>query len=74
MASAVQAINPNADVVRRGQALLININAAIGLQAVVKTNLGPKGTLKMYCEHCVVEGQVRTFTGVGWSVALETLS
>lgn len=47
MASAVQQANPAADVVRRGQALLININAAIGLQAVVKTNLGPKGTLKM---------------------------
>ena len=48
MSSAVQQANPSADVVRRGQALLININAAIGLQAVVKTNLGPKGTLKMY--------------------------
>ena len=48
MASAVQQANPTADVVRRGQALLININAAIGLQSVVKTNLGPKGTLKMY--------------------------
>jgi T-complex protein 1 subunit zeta len=47
MASAVQSINPNADVIRRGQALLININAAIGLQSVVKTNLGPKGTVKM---------------------------
>ena len=47
MASAVQQANPAADVVRRDQALLININAAIGLQAVVKTNLGPKGTLKM---------------------------
>ena len=50
MASAVQNINPNADVIRRGQALQININAAIGLQNVVKTNLGPKGTLKMYIE------------------------
>ena len=51
MASAVQQANPTADVVRRGQALLININAAIGLQSVVKTNLGPKGTLKMYNAH-----------------------
>lgn len=48
MSSAVQQANPTADFVRRGQALLININAAIGLQSVVKTNLGPKGTLKMY--------------------------
>ena len=50
MASAVQSINPNADVVRRGQALLVNINAAQGLQNVVKSNLGPKGTLKMYMQ------------------------
>ena len=46
-ASAVKAINPNSDVARRGQALNLNINAAIGLQEVLKTNLGPKGTLKM---------------------------
>jgi T-complex protein 1 subunit zeta len=45
--SAVKLINPNADVARRGQALQININAAIGLQDVLKTNLGPKGTIKM---------------------------
>lgn len=54
MASAVQQVNPNADVVRRGQALQININAAIGLQSVVKTNLGPKGTLKMYPFHPIL--------------------
>lgn len=39
--------NPNAEVARRGQALSININAALGLLDVVKTNLGPKGTIKM---------------------------
>lgn len=48
MASAVKSINPNADVVRRGDAHLINTNAALGLQNVLKTNLGPKGTIKMY--------------------------
>lgn len=45
--SAVKAINPNSDVARRGQALTLNINAAVGLQDVLKTNLGPKGTIKM---------------------------
>lgn len=39
--------NPNAEVARRGHALSININAALGLLDVVKTNLGPKGTIKM---------------------------
>ena len=47
MASAVKLVNPNADVARRGQALQININAALGLQEVLKSNLGPKGTMKM---------------------------
>ncbi|KAK5578158.1 hypothetical protein RB653_003111 [Dictyostelium firmibasis] len=32
---------------RRGQALLLNISAGKGLQNVLKTNLGPRGTLKM---------------------------
>ncbi|KAJ1559205.1 T-complex protein 1 subunit zeta, partial [Cladochytrium tenue] len=40
-------VNPKAEVARRGQALQININAAGGLQEVLKTNLGPKGTIKM---------------------------
>ncbi|KAJ3261417.1 T-complex protein 1 subunit zeta [Boothiomyces macroporosus] len=39
--------NPKAEVARRGQALQHNINAALGLQEVLKTNLGPKGTIKM---------------------------
>ncbi|KAI8848928.1 chaperonin Cpn60/TCP-1 family [Chytridium lagenaria] len=45
--SAVQLANPKAEVARRGQALQLNINAALGLQDVLKSNLGPKGTLKM---------------------------
>jgi T-complex protein 1 subunit zeta len=45
--AALQLANPKADVARRGQALAHNINAALGLQEVLKTNLGPKGTLKM---------------------------
>eukprot|EP00965_Chrysotila_dentata_P115861 3829967-Pleurochrysis_carterae.AAC.4 len=47
MASAAQVVNPNADVLKSGQAQLMNINAARGLQDVLKSNLGPKGTLKM---------------------------
>ena len=47
-AAAIQLANPKADVARRGQALQLNINAATGLQNVLKSNLGPKGTLKMY--------------------------
>lgn len=45
--SAISALNPKAEVARSGQALLININAAAGLQDVLKTNLGPRGTIKM---------------------------
>ena len=37
---AVNLINPHAESVRRAQALLINVNAAKGLQEVLKTNLG----------------------------------
>ena len=32
---------------RSGQAQLVNVSAAMGLQEVLKTNLGPRGTLKM---------------------------
>ena len=40
-------VNANADIIRKAQALGVNINAAKGLQEVLKTNLGPKGTIKM---------------------------
>ena len=40
-------INARADQLRKAQALAVNINAAKGLQEVLKTNLGPKGTIKM---------------------------
>lgn len=56
-------LNPNAEAIRRGQALRVrllifwfengiltlqvNITAAQGLQDVLRTNLGPKGTIKM---------------------------
>ncbi|KAK9475441.1 chaperonin Cpn60/TCP-1 family [Dipodascopsis tothii] len=45
--SAVQLLNPKAESLRRSQALAVNINAAQGLQNVLSSNLGPKGTIKM---------------------------
>eukprot|EP00918_Siedleckia_nematoides_P039741 GHVU01086405.1.p1 GENE.GHVU01086405.1~~GHVU01086405.1.p1 ORF type:complete len:532 (+),score=79.10 GHVU01086405.1:44-1639(+) len=45
--SAIKALNPKAEVARAAQALAINTTAARGLQDVLKTNLGPKGTMKM---------------------------
>lgn len=47
MSSAIQLLNPKAESIRRSQALQVNISAAIGLQDVLSSNLGPKGTLKM---------------------------
>ncbi|MEW5318992.1 MAG: hypothetical protein WDW38_010170 [Sanguina aurantia] len=43
----VKALNPNAEVMGRSAALYMNINAAKGLHDIMKTNLGPKGTIKM---------------------------
>jgi len=40
-------LNPKAEVARAAQALAVNISAAKGIQDVLKTNLGPKGTMKM---------------------------
>lgn len=48
MAGAVQRLNTNAEVSKRGNALSTNIAAARGLQSVLQSNLGPTGTLKMF--------------------------
>jgi len=45
--SNVQYINSKAEVLKNIQAMAMNIHAAMGLQDVMRTNLGPKGTLKM---------------------------
>nr|XP_011426919.1 T-complex protein 1 subunit zeta [Crassostrea gigas] len=45
--SAIKTLNPKAEVARASEALAVNISAAKGLQDVLKSNLGPKGTLKM---------------------------
>ena len=44
---AVQLLNNKAESRRRGEALRININAGEGLQDVLRSNLGPSGTIKM---------------------------
>lgn len=46
--SGTQFLNSKAEVLRKYQALAMNINASAGLMEVMKSNLGPKGTLKMY--------------------------
>eukprot|EP00162_Nutomonas_longa_P003946 comp14726_c0_seq1/m.21489 comp14726_c0_seq1/g.21489 ORF comp14726_c0_seq1/g.21489 comp14726_c0_seq1/m.21489 type:complete len:542 (-) comp14726_c0_seq1:164-1789(-) len=45
--SSIKTVNPNADVLRKQAALVMNITAAKGLQDVLRSNLGPRGTLKM---------------------------
>lgn len=45
--AAISLLNPKAEFVRAAQALAVNISAARGIQDVMKTNLGPKGTMKM---------------------------
>lgn len=45
--SAISILNPKAEIVRHSQALAVNIGGAKGLQDVLKSNLGPRGTMKM---------------------------
>ena len=40
-------VSQQSEVLRKYQALAMNINAAVGLQEIMKSNLGPKGTIKM---------------------------
>ena len=49
--SAIKSVNPQADVIGTRHALMMNINAAKGLADVVKSNLGPRGTMKMSTPH-----------------------
>mmetsp|Transcript_21535 Transcript_21535/g.24543 ORF Transcript_21535/g.24543 Transcript_21535/m.24543 type:complete len:564 (+) Transcript_21535:149-1840(+) len=43
----VSDLNASAEIVSQHDARRVNVAAAMGLQAVLKTNLGPRGTLKM---------------------------
>lgn len=47
MSSRLRELSPNAEIVSSGAALAVNIAASTGLQNVLKSNLGPRGTLKM---------------------------
>ncbi|RHW67588.1 T-complex protein 1 [Trypanosoma brucei equiperdum] len=47
MASNLAYINPGGKQARKASALEINMVASRGLQEVLKTNLGPRGTMKM---------------------------
>jgi hypothetical protein len=46
--ASIRALNPHADIVRKSAALAVNIGAAKSLQEIMKSNLGPLGTMKMY--------------------------
>lgn len=45
--AAIKVLNPKAELARASQALAVNITGATGIQDVMKSNLGPKGTMKM---------------------------
>lgn len=45
--SSITTLNPKAELARHAAALELNISGAKGLMEVMKSNLGPKGTMKM---------------------------
>lgn len=45
--SGIQTLNPKAETAKQDVALEVTVSAATGVQNVIKSNLGPKGTLKM---------------------------
>ena len=45
--SRLHDINPNAEIVSKTQARAVNVAAGVGLLNVLKSNLGPRGTLKL---------------------------
>jgi len=45
--ASISCLNPKAELARHAVALEMNISGARGLQEVMRTNLGPRGTLKM---------------------------
>ena len=59
--ASVKQLNSKAEVMGRGAALFMNINAAKGLYEVMKTNLGPKGTIKMLVGGAGGEASLITF-------------
>ena len=47
MTSRLEETSPNAEIVSKAAARAVNVAAAVGLQNVLRSNLGPRGTLKM---------------------------
>lgn len=45
--ASIKLLNPKAEIARHSASLAVNITGARGLQDVLKTNLGPRGTYKM---------------------------
>jgi len=45
--SAISLLNPKAEILRHSQALAVNIQGAKGLQDVLRSNFGPRGSIKM---------------------------
>lgn len=69
--SSLKTLNANAEVMGRSAALFMNINAAKGLYDVMKTNLGPKGTIKMLVGGA--GGEFKSFTNTAVSRSLHEL-
>ncbi|VDN42964.1 unnamed protein product [Gongylonema pulchrum] len=46
--ASILCLNPKAELARHAAALELNVSGAKGLMEVMRTNLGPKGTMKMY--------------------------
>ena len=44
---SIRDVNPNAEIVSKTQARAVNVAAGVGLLNVLKSNLGPRGTLKL---------------------------
>lgn len=44
---SIRLLNPNSEVLNKSEALQMMISASKGIQGVLKTSFGPKGTLKM---------------------------
>lgn len=49
MAAPTRFVSPNAEVVSKTQALMVNVAAARGLQNVLKTNLGENANWLCFC-------------------------
>ncbi len=47
----METLNANAEVLSRFQSLQVNLEAAKGLQNVLRTNLGPRGTVSSFYMH-----------------------